>query len=340
MAGTVIITGANGSLGLGFVRSLLTSHPEYTLIATVRNPSPEQDPNTAQLGKLLSKHPKSQTHLEPLDLGRLADVRAFTSRIAGQIASKQLPPISAIVCNAFTWSLNGQKLTPDNYEATFQVSHLSHMLLVLALLGSMDAANGRIVLVGAEPHDPERGSPLSKLRAAIPDDLEHLVRPPPDAPGEAYDRGFQRYGTAKLANVVFMHDLNARLLRDARLSSITVTCMDPGGLVGSRAHSEQKAGIRGAFGVISVMMPLLRHFTSSIRTTADSGRDLVALSVEPEFKGKRGYFVGQTGATSAEVSRNPEIQKKLWEACWTWAGMSGGETALGNDTDGRGVDAS
>ncbi|KAK3291038.1 uncharacterized protein B0H64DRAFT_50998 [Chaetomium fimeti] len=337
MAGTVIITGANGSLGLGFVKSLLASHPEYTLVATVRNPSGEQDPNTAQLLKLLAKHPKSQTHLETLNLGRLADVRAFTSRITDQIAVNKLPRISAIVCNAFTWSLSGQKTTADNYEATFQVSHLSHMLLVLGLLGSMDAQNGRIVMVGAEPHDPERGSPLSKLRAAIPDDLEHLVRPPPDAQGEVYDLGFQRYGTAKLANVVFMHDLNARLLRHARLSSITVTCMDPGGLVGSRAHSEQKAGIRWAFGVINVMMPLFRHLNSAVRTTADAGQDLVALSVGPEFKDKRGYFVGQKEGVSAEVSRNPEIQKKLWDACWAWTGLSGDETALGNDADGLGV---
>lgn len=211
MAGTVIITGANGSLGLGFVQALLTSHPEYTLIATVRNPSPEQDPHTAQLRKLLSSHPKSQTHLETLDLGRLADVRAFTARIAHQVAANKLPSISAIVCNAFAWSLHGQQTTPDSYEVTFQVSHLAHMLLVLRLLGSMDTAGGgRVVLLGSEAHDPR-----SKARAGLPegDDMEGLVHPPPDGVGEVYERGFRRYGTAKLANVTFMHDLNARLVR-------------------------------------------------------------------------------------------------------------------------------
>ncbi|KAH6649420.1 hypothetical protein F5144DRAFT_607593 [Chaetomium tenue] len=333
MAGTVIITGANGSLGLGFVHALLTSHPDYTLIATVRNPSSEQDPHTAQLRKLLSSHPKSQTHLETLDLGRLADVRAFTTRAAHQITTNQLPPISAIVCNAFTWSLHGQKTTADNYEATFQVSHLSHMVLVLRLLGSMDTAgNGRIVLLGSEAHDPR-----SKARAAFPDDgdMEHLVHPPPDGVGEAYDRGFQRYGTAKLANVAFMHDLNARLLRDTRLSPITVTAMDPGGLVASRAHSEQNSSMRWAFGVINVLMPLVRHLTTAVRTTADAGQDLVALSVGLEFKGKRGYFIAQRQAASAEISRHPEIQKELWDACWKWAGLVGEETVLGNDIVGR-----
>jgi hypothetical protein len=104
--------------------------------------------------------------------------------------------------------------------------------------------------------------------------------------------------------------------------------MDPGGLVGSRAHSEQKAGIRRVIGVVNVLMPLLRHLTSAVRTTADAGRDLVALSVGPEFRGKRGYFVGRREATSAKVSRDSEVQRKLWKACLRWAGMSGGETVL------------
>jgi hypothetical protein len=120
--------------------------------------------------------------------------------------------------------------------------------------------------------------------------------------------------------------------QDTRLSSITATAMDPGALVGSRAHTEQNAGMRRALGAINVMMPLLRHLTSTLRTTADAGQDLVALSVGPEFKGKRGYFITQKGAASAEVSRNSEMQKKLWDACWKWAGLSDKETVLRNAT--------
>jgi NAD(P)-dependent dehydrogenase (short-subunit alcohol dehydrogenase family) len=212
MAGTVIITGGNSSLGLGFVESLLASHPEYTLIATVRNTSCEEDANTAKLAKLASEHPNAQVIIDSIDLSSLASVRSFADGISTRISQGKLPPISALVCNAFTWSLNGQKITSDGYEATFQVSHLSHMLLVLKLLGSMDAASGRIVMLGSEAHDPDKESPLSKLRAGFPVDMEQLVHPPPDEPGRLHDRGFQRYGNAKLANAVFMQDLNVRLL--------------------------------------------------------------------------------------------------------------------------------
>jgi NAD(P)-dependent dehydrogenase (short-subunit alcohol dehydrogenase family) len=354
--GTIILTGANGSLGLGFVQALLASYPQHILVATVRNTSPQSDPNTASLLKLLSKYPQSRVFVESLDLSSLTSVRSFADRISTRISAGKLPAISAIVCNAFTWSLNGQRQTSDGYEATFQVSHLSHFVLVLKLLGSMDPASGRVVMLGSEAHDPGKENPLAKLRAGFPDDLEHLVRPPPDEPLRVHDRGFARYGTAKLANVVFMHDLNQRLqavscqsfyprtsdcrkgglmrnfvcipLQNPKLSAITATCMDPGGLVGSRAHSEQRGGIRRVFGIINVMMPLLRHLTSAVRTTADAGRDLVALSVGAEFQGKRGYFLGKHEAPPARVSLDEEVQKRLWEACWEWAGVTKGETVL------------
>jgi WW domain-containing oxidoreductase len=212
MAGTVLITGANGTLALEFIRILLTLHPQYTIVAAVRNPSAQEDPNTAKLMQLVGKHPQSRVVVQQLDLARLDKVRSFADNLSREIEQGNLPHLSAIVCNAFTWSLEaGQKLTPDKLEATFQISHLSHYLLVLKLLGSMDMTSGRIVMLGSVVHYPEKANPLSAFRPEFPDDIEQVVRPSPDQPGEAHDRGYQRYGTAKLSNVTFMHDLNRRL---------------------------------------------------------------------------------------------------------------------------------
>jgi len=50
--GTIIITGANGSLGLPSVRTLLESYPSFHAILTVRDAS---DPNTTNLRDAVSR---------------------------------------------------------------------------------------------------------------------------------------------------------------------------------------------------------------------------------------------------------------------------------------------
>lgn len=253
--------GANGSLGLGLVESLLASYPECTLVATVRNPSAEEDANTAKLKSIITKHPSTHVVVEKLDLASLAEVWAFAENIARKVSHGEIPPISAIVCNSFAWSLRGMKSTSDGYEASFQVSHLSHFLLVLKLLGSMDTTSSRIVMLESGAHFPERENSLSKLRPGLPADLKHLIHPLPDDLSEVHDRGFQRYGTSKLANVMFANDLNERLRADPRLCNITAITMDPGGLVGSRAQVEQRKPVRAMLAVSNALMPVLKHFT-------------------------------------------------------------------------------
>lgn len=66
-------------------------------------------------------------------------------------------------------------------------------------------------MLGSITHYPEKPNPLSSLRAGIPENIEELVKPSPDPLSLVHDRGFQRYGTAKLANVIFAEDLNRRL---------------------------------------------------------------------------------------------------------------------------------
>lgn len=75
-------------------------------------------------------------------------------------------------------------------------------------------------------------------------------------------------------------------------------------------------------------MPVLKHLTTEFRTTDDSGRDLVAVSVDPMLHGKSGYFIGQIQGSSTPASEDLEWQKRLWNACWKWAGLSDRETIL------------
>jgi NAD(P)-dependent dehydrogenase (short-subunit alcohol dehydrogenase family) len=168
------------------------------------------------MGKLLIKS---------VDLNSLSEVQAFADEIAGLVESKRLPPISAIICNAFTWSLSGQSFSNDRYESTFQVNHLAHFSLALKLLRDMDHDSGRIVMLSSEVHDPEVRIPLSKLGAELPsnENLDLLVKPGPDEAGTEHDMGWRRYANSKVANVMFMQSLNHRL-QQVRDGSTTWAC--------------------------------------------------------------------------------------------------------------------
>lgn len=98
--------------------------------------------------------------------------------------------------------------------------------------------------------------------------------------------------------------------------------MDPGGLPSSRAQVEQKKSTRRLVAVMNFLMPVLKHLTTAFRTTEDAGRDLVAVSLDPKFQGKGGYYVGQKQASPAAVSTDVEVQRGLWNSCWKWAGLS------------------
>lgn len=106
--------------------------------------------------------------------------------------------------------------------------------------------------------------------------------------------------------------------------------MDPGGLPSSRAQAGQKKSARVLMGTINLLMPVLKHCTSAFRTTEDAGRDLAAVSVDPAFGGKRGYYVGLKTDSAALVSQDSGMQKKLWERCWRWASLTPAETVLQN----------
>src|SRR3954462_10988632 len=114
MSGSIIITGAAGSLAIEAVQQFLM-HPSITVVGTVRNAT--KSPKSAHLLRLeqiAGQYPIGKLLIKSVDLNSLSEVQAFADEIAGLVESKQLPPISAIICNAFTWSLGGQIFSNDH----------------------------------------------------------------------------------------------------------------------------------------------------------------------------------------------------------------------------------
>jgi NAD(P)-dependent dehydrogenase (short-subunit alcohol dehydrogenase family) len=242
MAGTVLITGANGSLGLAAVSYLLSAYPTHTLLLTVRDPSPS-DPNSAKLHNIIAKHPNANVRIETIDLASTKDVAAFAQEVAASIRKGTYPKLTAIICNAMTWSLNsGVQFSKDGLELTMAVNTLSHFDLVLRLLGHMED-NARIVFLSSDTHWPGKAG-FEVYPPVIPGDLEALVKYEKDVAGEEAGRGFQRYGLSKLVGVMLMYELNRRLQKVRSNTSLLeyLSRLD----VLTRSHSSQRCQ-RSAF---------------------------------------------------------------------------------------------
>lgn len=214
MAGSVVLTGANSSLGLHAVEHIFTKYPQHTAILTVRDAS-DDDVNTKRLREIISQHPNVKASIHQLDLFSLAAVHDFSDTIIQSIMGGKYPPLISIICNAFYWNLVGDpELTADGYDKTMQVNYISQVALVLRLLGGF-ADVGRIILISSDAHWPGK-NPMEKYPPSIPDDLELLVKPTGD--DDKYGRGYQRYATSKLALTTWTHALNRYLQKVRHLN--------------------------------------------------------------------------------------------------------------------------
>lgn len=247
IGGTVLLTGANGSLGVYMVDYLLQQYPNLTLVLTVRDDS-DHDSSTLELRGILSKHTNATAIMRKLDLSALEEVAAFSSNLQAEINNGKIPRLKAIICNAMSWKMSGgPAYSKDGYEMAIAVNHLAHFSLSLRLLASLDAKHGRIVFLGSEAHWPLRAGLSKGFPTHVPDDLELLVHPQPDDKSQEMGRGFQRYGTSKLVITMVMYELSRRLKQASRrLCEQTYPSTDAYAGKGHWIHSRYHSGPDGA----------------------------------------------------------------------------------------------
>ncbi|KXX76234.1 WW domain-containing oxidoreductase [Madurella mycetomatis] len=335
MAGTIIFTGANGSVAIPAVEHLLTHSPNFTLVLTVRDDG-DGDTNTKELRRVIAKHNAyERASVRKLDLASLKAVHEFTDAIAAEVSQGSLPRLASVVCNAYYWNLLGPlELTGDGYEKSMQVCHLAHVALVLQLLNSFGSDGGRIVLFASDAHEPGKNN-LEVIPPSIPTDpekLEFLARPAPDDASVADNasHGFCRYATAKLAVVTWGHALNRRLEKDPKLSRITATIINPGNLADSRAlrvNTPQKMVVLSKF-VLQPLRPVLRLMDPTLRKSAEAGVDVARLATNIAHPGERGYFTLLNRDESSAESRDEARQDVLWTRSAQWAGVRSQDSPL------------
>lgn len=148
-----MVTGTNGGLGSAIVKHIVLSpeHSKFHGIYTVRsteNPSPALDSAVKQA--------RSKGHAYDkvgLDLAKLGNVREAAAAINKRVSEGSLPRIRALILNAGFQEQTAQSFTEDGFDMSFQANYLSHWLLTVLLLQSMDSEHGRIVVVGSSGHE-------------------------------------------------------------------------------------------------------------------------------------------------------------------------------------------
>ncbi|KAK4442605.1 NAD(P)-binding protein [Podospora aff. communis PSN243] len=311
--GTIFVTGANGGLGSAIAKVIVGSSELSKLhgIYSVRNVKTASTLK-ASLGHTDSSH---QHDVVALDLSELANVRDVAAKINQQVADGSLAPIRALVLNAAFQEHTTQTFTVDGFDMSFQCNYLSHWLLTLLLLQSLDKERGRIIVISSCGHDAydRRQAALGIFKEErwkiMFNSTESLAKGTWSSPTEDPTGlgGMRRYCASKQCLVMMLYELQRRLTNDPTLSNICVLGLDPGGMPTTILH-------RGNF-VMSVI----------------SAKDVLRAAFDVETLGQRpraAYLNGAELWESSAESRDEGKQRQLWLDSVKLTGLQLGHTVL------------
>ncbi|MEP1126617.1 MAG: oxidoreductase [Ilumatobacter sp.] len=278
---TFFVTGAN--TGLGFEAARVLAARGGRVLLGCRS----EDKATAAMAKIASAVPGADLRFVPLDQGDLASVETAAALVGEE------DRLDVLVNNAGIM-MPPLEYTTDGFESQFGVNHLgtfaltSHLLPMLSTTGA-EHGGSRVVVTSSIAHKPGR------IDFA---DLEAHERYDPQT----------RYQQSKLANLLFMYELDRRL-RAAGSPTIAVAC-HPGIAATELARHLPK--------VVALAMPLVKLVLNSasqgawptlMAATSDDvdGGDYTGPSRFGETSGKA------EKVESTDRARDPELAARLWD---------------------------
>jgi len=283
---TVIITG--GNKGLGFQSALELSKKNARVIIACR----KVEEGLGAKAKILSEVPTAEIDVIPLDLTDETSIRDFSEDF-----KRKYKRLDILLLNAGVVNLDTHQLTNSGREMHMATNHLGHFALTGRLFDVLkNTENARVVTV----------SSLAYKSGVIDfDDLAWNKR--------KYNR-FKAYGDSKLANILFMTQLQ-KLFDQAGSSAISVSAHP--GLTGT--ERQQSIGIGGVFAhwiaspVSKGCLPQLLAATEpSVKANDFYGPKYGILGVPKQQKIKSKFLDG-------------ELAEKLWKYSEELTGVHFGE---------------
>lgn len=265
---TVVITGATS--GIGEVAALELAGMGARIVMVARSNARGE----ATLARLNEKAPGLAHKIHYADLTQLAEMK----RVAAEIAAAE-PHIDVLINNAGAL-FSQRQVTPDGFELSFALNHLSYFVVTAGLRERLLAsAPARIVNTSSDAH---------KAARLDIDDLQTAKK----------YTGIQAYGRSKLENILFTRELARRL----KGTGVTANALHPG-VVATRFGHESG-------GVVSSLLKLVQNFAISPEKGAET---IVYLASSPNVATTSGeYFYKSRPAVPSSAAREDRLAAELW----------------------------
>jgi NAD(P)-dependent dehydrogenase (short-subunit alcohol dehydrogenase family) len=279
-----VVTGANSGLGLIAAREL--ARRGASVVLACRN----MQKGEAALTEVRAAGGDAQ--LARLDLGDLASVREF--------AAAQERPVDLLLNNAGVMAPPRSE-TADGFELQLGTNHLGHFALTGLLLDRLKAAGAaRVVSVTSNGH---------RMGRIDFDDLQSRRR----------YRRWRAYGQSKLANLLFMLELDRRA-RAAGLPLVSVAA-HPGYSATNLQFAAPPLVDRAVMRVLNVVVAQSAEKGALSPLYAATMPDLPPASyVGPDGPGEWRGNPHLTGMSRR--ARDPETARRLWEVSESLTGVS------------------
>ncbi len=282
---TAIVTGANSGIGLETAAGLAARGARVIMACR----SLDKAEKAAE--QIRARKPDGEILVMQLDVADLASVRAFAEAFAAQY-----PSLDLLINNAGVMGATKILRTKDGFESQFGTNHLGHFALTGLLLERLKAApTPRVIAVSSVAHKATDGLNL-------------------DDPN--YETGgykpFLGYARSKLANLLFMFELDRRL-KAAGLPVIAAAA-HPGYTASNITSGANPEGSRIKDFLVGIGN---RFFAMS---AAGGARPTLYAATHPDIRG--GEFIGPVGplqfwgppgpVARKATATDPQAASRLW----------------------------
>ncbi|MGJ8529613.1 oxidoreductase [Maritalea sp.] len=280
---TAIVTGGNSGIGFESAKKFVSKNAHVTIFC--RN---EEKAKAAVADIAKEAGPEGKVDYILMDLSDLASVRA-----AAEHYMARHEKLDILLNNAGLMMIPTRTLTKDGFETQFGVNHLGHFVFAQMLFPLVEKAAGRIIAVSSIAHNWG----LKRIKF---DDLNF---------DEDYS-STNSYGQSKLANMLFIQELQRRL--KAANSKVNAYVVHPG-------YADTNLQRTGPGGIEKWMMVVFGRFFS--HPPVHGAKSLVLASTDPEAKPatfygpvKRGGLGGPVGISPvAPQGKDMQAAEKLWD---------------------------